>query len=408
MLRERFGWAFFIFWLATAALGPQPAAGQGARCHGGASFQQWLETFQREALAQGISRNALAAAAPYLTFDPSIVRKDRGQGVFQQSFLEFAGRMAGSRVGSASAQLKRHAATLARVEQQFGVPGAVIVAFWGLETDYGANNGNLPVLRSLATLAYDCRRPEMFREELLYALRVIDRGDLTAATMVGAWAGEIGQTQFSPSAYFKYAVDFDGDGRRDLIHSVPDVLASTAKLLVEAGGWRRGEPWLQEVRVPPNLPWDQADLAIKHTRAQWARWGVTQANGAPLPADNLPAALILPSGRFGPAFLAFKNFDAFLEWNQSLVYATTAAYLATRLTGAPQVQRGSAPAPILGGQQILELQRLLARHGFEAGKIDGKLGLATRKGVKQAQLKLGLPADSYPTAELIARLRGGQ
>ena len=388
-----------------AAAMASPAQAQGARCHNGASFERWLAAFSQEAVSQGISRATLAAASPYLTFDPSIVRKDRGQGVFQQSFLEFAGRMAGSRVGSASAQLKRHAGTLARVEQQFGVPGAVIVAFWALETDYGVNNGTLPVLRSVVTLAYDCRRPAMFREELLYALRVIDRGDLTPATMVGAWAGEIGQTQFSPSAYFKYAVDFDGDGRRDLIHSVPDVLASSANLLAKGGGWRRGEPWLQEVRVPPNLPWDQADLAIKHPRTQWARWGVTQANGAPLPADNLPASLVLPSGRFGPAFLAFKNFDAFLEWNQSLVYATTAAYLATRLTGAPQVYRGNAPAPTLSGQQIQELQQLLTRHGHDVGKVDGKLGLATRKGVKAAQLKFGLPADSYPTAELIARLQ---
>jgi membrane-bound lytic murein transglycosylase B len=241
---------------------------------------------------------------------------------------------------------------------------------------------------------------------LLYALRVIERGDLSPSQMVGAWAGEIGQTQFSPSAYFKYAVDFDSDGRPDLIHSVPDVLASSANLLAKSG-WRRGEPWLQEVRVPPNLPWDQADIAIKHPRAQWARWGMTQANGQPLQADALAASLLLPSGRFGPAFLAFKNFDAFLEWNQSLVYATTAAYLAMRLTGAPPVQRGSAPAPALPAQQVLELQRLLARHGYDVGKVDGKLGLATRKGVKQAQVKLGLPADSYPSAELILRLRGG-
>jgi lytic murein transglycosylase len=402
----------FVTLIALAALAaglasPSAKAQSGARCHGGASFERWLESFKQEAMSKGISRNAIAAAAPYLTFDPGIVRKDRGQGVFQQTFLEFAARMAGSRVGSASAQLKRHAALLARIEQQFGVPGAPIVAFWALETDYGTNNGNLPVLKSLATLAYDCRRPEMFREELLYALRIIDRGDLTPAQMVGAWAGEIGHTQFSPSAYFKHAVDYDGDGHIDLISSIPDVLASSANLLAKEGGWRRGEPWLQEVRVPANLPWEQADISIKHPRSQWARWGVTQASGAPLPNDALPASLLLPQGRLGPAFLAYKNFDAFLEWNQSLVYATTAAYLATRITGAAQVQGGAAPAPALPGAQILELQKALARQGYEVGKIDGKLGLATRRGVRQAQLKLGLPADGYPTAELAARMRAG-
>jgi Transglycosylase SLT domain/Putative peptidoglycan binding domain len=262
------------------------------------------------------------------------------------------------------------------------------------------------VLRSVLTLAYDCRRPDMFREELIYALKVVQRGDLTPAQMVGAWAGEIGQTQFSPSAYFKYAVDYDGDGRADLIHSAPDVIASSANMLAKSG-WKRGEPWLQEVRVPANLPWDQADLAIKHPRSQWAKWGVTLANGSALPSDELPASLVLPMGRLGPAFLAYENFNAFREWNQSLVYATTAAYLATRLAGAPKVRPGSGAPPTPTAQQVLELQHLLVRHGYDVGKADGKLGLTTRAAVKQAQLKLGVPADSYPTAELIARLRGG-
>src|SRR5262249_48674957 len=293
--------------------------------------------------------------------------------------------------------------------EQFGVLKGGMGGFWGLETDFGADNGKLPVLRSLLTLAYDCRRSDMFREELIYALKVVQRGDLTPAQMVGAWAGEIGQTQFSPSAYFKYAVDFDGDGRRDLIHSAPDVIASSANLLASAGpGWKRGQPWLQEVRVPANLAWDQADLAIRHPRSQWAKWGVTLANGGALPAADMPASLLLPMGRLGPAFLAYANFDAFREWNQSLVYATTAAYLATRLAGAPKVHPGSGAPATLTAQQVMELQTLLQRHGYDiGGKADGKLGLTTRAAVKQAQLKLGMSADSYPTAELIARLRGG-
>ncbi len=361
-----------------ACVAAQPAF--AAPCRSNVGFERWLEDFKKEAVAQGVSRAVADSALAGVTFDPGIVSKDRGQGVFSQSFLQFAGRMAdGYRVGTGAAKLKAHAATLARAEQQFGVPGPVIVAFWALETDFGANNGNLPVLRSLLTLAYDCRRPDMFREELIYALKVVQRGDLTPAQMVGAWAGEIGQTQFSPSAYFKYAVDYDGDGRPDLIRSAPDVIASSANLLAK-NGWKRGEPWLQEVRVPANLPWDQADLAIKHPRSQWAKC---------------------------PAFLAYENFNAFREWNQSLVYATTAAYLATRLAGAPKAHPGSGAPPTFTAQQVLELQNLLARHGYDVGKADGKLGLSTRAGVKQAQLKFGLPADSYPTAELIARLRGG-
>ncbi len=384
------------------------AFAQGGRCHGGASFDQWLSAFKQEAAGQGISRSTIDAALSGIAFDPNIVRKDRGQGVFQQTFLQFAGRMAdGYQHQSGAAKIRANAALLARIEQQFGVPPQPIVAFWGLETDFGANNGNLPVLRSLVTLAYDCRRPQMFREELLNALRVIQRGDISPSQMVGAWAGEIGQTQFAPSAYFKYAVDFDGDGRRDLIHSVPDVLASSANLLAK-NVWKRGEPWLQEVRIPATLPWDQADLAIKHPRSQWARWGVSLANGQVLPNDALPASLLLPMGRLGPAFLAYNNFNAFLEWNQSLVYSTTAAYLATRLAGAGPVHRGNGAPAALSASQISELQRLLQRQGHEVGKIDGKLGLATRAGVKKAQMKLGLPADSYPTPELLAQLRGSR
>jgi lytic murein transglycosylase len=382
------------------------AHAQGGRCHGGASFEQWLGAFKQEAVAQGIARGTVETALAGVAFDQNIVNRDRGQGVFQQSFLQFASRMAdGYRLQSGAGRLRSNAALFARIEQQFGVPGAVVAAFWGLETDFGANNGNLPVLRSLVTLAYDCRRPQMFREELLNALRVIERGDLAPAQMVGAWAGEIGQTQFSPTAYFKYAVDFDGDGRRDLIRSVPDVLASSANLLAK-NGWRRGEPWLQEVRLPASLPWDEADLAIKHPRSQWARWGVTLPDGRALPADSLPASLLLPMGRLGPAFLAYQNFHAFLEWNQSLVYATTAAYLATRVAGAPRVSPGRGTPATLTAGQIAELQRQLVRQGHDIGKVDGKLGLATRAGVKKAQLKLGLPADSYPTPELIAALRG--
>jgi lytic murein transglycosylase len=352
-----------------------------APCRNNTPFDRWLEDFKRDAISQGVSRAVADSALAGVTFDPGIISRDHGQGVFQQSFTQFAGRMAdGYRIGTGAAKLKTHATTLARAEQEFGVPGAVIVAFWALETDFGADNGKLPVLRSVLTLAYDCRRPDMFREELIYALKVVQRGDLTPAQMVGAWAGEIGQTQFSPSAYFKYAVDYDGDGRADLIHSAPDVIASSANLLAKDGKWKRGQPWLQEVRVP--------------------------ANGSALPSDDLPASLLLPMGRLGPAFLAYENFNAFLEWNQSLVYATTAAYLATRLQGAPRVHPGNGAPPTLSAQQILELQNLLTRQGYDVGKPDGKLGLTTRAAVKQAQLKVGLPADSYPTAELITRLGG--
>jgi lytic murein transglycosylase len=285
------------------------------------------------------------------------------------------------------------------------VPAPVLTAFWGLESDFGGNFGNYKILSAIATLAYDCRRPDFFRTQLFDALRIIERGDLRVDQMIGDWAGEFGGLQFTASDYFKNAVDFDGDGRRDLIRSIPDTLASGANFLVSLG-WQRGQPWVQEVHVPGNLPWAEADVAIQHPVSQWVAWGVRPAHGA-LPSGDLPASLLLPQGRFGPAFLAFPNFKAFLGWNSAMVYSTTVAYYATRLNGAPALTRGNPVAP-LSPQQIMDLQRALTRQGYVGvGEADGKLGAGTRAAVKKAQVKLGLPADSYPSVELLERLRGG-
>jgi lytic murein transglycosylase len=390
--------------MTATALAVIPAAALAAPCRSDTPFDRWLDGIKREALAQGISPAVLAAAAPHLVFDQGIVNRDRGQGVFAQSFLQFSDRMAaGYRIQKGAALIRRHAALFERIQRQYGVPPEPIVAYWGLETDFGANIGNLPTLKSLTSLAYDCRRPEKFRPELIDALRIVQRGDLSPQQMVGAWAGELGQMQFMPSTYVKYAVDGDGDGRRDLLRSAPDAIVSAGNFLAGLG-WRRGEPWLQEVRVPANMPWEQADLTIEHARAQWARYGITLRDGRPLPADGLKASLLLPMGRLGPAFLAYPNFKVLLEWNESLVYSTTAAYLATRIAGAPPVQRGSAP-DALSAREVFELQRLLTARGFNVGKVDGRAGLQTRAAVKQAQQRLGLPADSWPTADLLERLR---
>jgi len=381
-------------------------AGSAAPCRTSGSYDVWLAALEREAMAQGVSQATIAAAAPFLTYDQRIVNIDRGQRVFTQTFLQFSDRMAAAyRIQRGQALIKANADVFARIDQQYGVPAAVIVSFWGLESDFGANMGNYRSLSSIASLAYDCRRADRFRPQLIDALRLIQRGDLRPEEMIGSWAGELGQTQMMPSEYFQYAVDFNGDGTRNLIRDVPDVLASTANYLVGLG-WRRGEPWLMEVRVPTNLPWDQADLSIQLPRAKWAAYGVTLADGRPLPADNLPASLLLPMGRLGPAFLVYQNFQVYLQWNNSLVYSTTAAYLATRIAGAPPLRRGTPP-PALAFNDVKTMQGLLAHAGFDVGAIDGFLGLKTRQAVKAMQVKYGLPADSYPTPELLARMRGG-
>jgi lytic murein transglycosylase len=391
--------------IAAMSLATTSAAGAAASCQS-EPFPAWLETFKREAAQQGISQETIAKALDGVAFDPGVVARDRAQGVFTQTFLEFSNRMVSTnRITRGKALIRSNGAMFERIEQEYGVPAPVIVSFWGLETDFGAVMGKLATLKSLATLAYDCRRSDLFRAELMDALKIIERGDLEPSQMIGPWAGEVGQFQFQPSYYLAHAVDYDRDGRRDMIRSIPDALASAANFL-KFLGWQRGQPWLQEVRVPADMRWEEADLAIEHPVSQWAAWGVEAAGGS-LPADSMPASLHLPMGRNGPAFLAYPNFRAYLKWNQSMVYSTTAAYYATRLAGAPPVGRGNGPVTPLNAGQIKELQQLLVAEGFEVGEVDGKLGAATRAGVKKAQLKLGMPADSYPTAELIERLRQG-
>jgi lytic murein transglycosylase len=266
--------AFFGAALGLLLLGPVGPAVAAASCGNGAGgFPAWLESFKQEAAAQGISQRAIEQGLAGVTYDPSVISHDRGQHVFKQSFEQFSGRMVNAfRLKRGAALLKQYAAVFARIEQQYGVPGPVIVAIWGLETDFGANVGNFSTIRALATLAYDCRRPDKFRGELLDVLRIVERGDMAPNQMHGAWAGEIGQTQFLPSSYLKFAVDFDGNGRRDLIRSAPDVLASTANYL-KGYGWQKGQPWGE-----------------------------------------------------GTA-----NFNVLLEWNKSQVYTKTVAYFAQRL-----------------------------------------------------------------------------
>jgi lytic murein transglycosylase len=393
---------------AKPIVAPAP---RGASCHGGMSFERFLADLKAQAVKAGVSPRAIAEASPYLVYDQGIVNRDRGQRVFGQVFTEFAGRMAASyRMQQGQARIRTYAAAFARAEKEYGVPPAVIAAFWGLESDFGANMGNLPTLRSLVSLAYDCRRSQMFASETIAALKIVDRGDLTPAEMVGSWAGELGQTQFLPTHYFNYAVDYDGDGQRDLLRSPADVIGSTANYIASGLKWRRGEPWLQEVRAPADssFPWDQADLTIQLPRSKWSQMGVSYADGKALPSDNMPASLLLPMGRMGPAFLAYPNFGVYTEWNNSLIYSTTAGYLAARIAGAPPMQRPLSRVAQLPFQELRELQQLLVRAGFDVGKIDGVMGQQSRSAVKAMQVKYGLPADSWPTAELLARMRGSR
>lgn len=391
--------------LTVSAVVAMAGAAQAAQCGNSAKgFDGFIKSFKQDAAAAGVGKRGLSALNG-VAYDPAIIKKDRAQSVFSQSFMQFQARMVSDyRIKQGAALLKKHKNIFDAVQEQYGVPGPVMIAFWALETDFGANMGDFATIPSLATLAWDCRRPDKFREQLLGALTLYDRGDLELEDMRGAWAGEIGHTQFLPKEYNETAVDFDGDGHRNLKRSIADAMASSAALLIKHG-WQPNQPWLQEVRVPADMPWDQADIAITHPRSQWAKWGVKAASGK-LKADGFRASLLLPMGKDGPAFLAYENFTtAYLKWNESLVYSTTAAYLATRIAGAGKLSPGRTEVNPLSYEQIIELQNVLAGMGYDVGEVDGKIGRATRAAVKEVQIKMGVAADSYPTAEFLQQLQ---
>ncbi len=388
-----------IMLVGSLLLAPQAFAA----CQTTEDFGKWLDGFKVSASAAGVKPSVLDAALGGLTPDKSVVQRDRSQQVFAQDFLSFSAKKVVSyRLSKGQALLRQNAGLFRRIEQQYGVPGEVIATFWGLETDFGANNGNMPTLRSLMTLAYDCRRPELFRQELLDALMLVQKGDLTPAEMRGAWAGELGQMQLLPSRYNEYAVDFDGDGHRDLIRSKADALASAAHML-QSAGWQAGQPWIREVKVPAEMDWSQARLDNRQSLSEWAAQGVKNADGSPLSGSG-SAALLLPMGRNGSAFLAFPNFDVFLKWNESTVYSATAAYFATRLAGAKPMHAGNAPVRTLSMSQVRDLQAKLKARGLPISKVDGIIGEETRDAVRKVQQELGLPADGYPDVPLLGHL----
>ncbi len=323
--------------------------------------------------------------------------------MFRKNFIDFSRAVISrNRINNGRSNAKKYARLFDRIERQYGVSRGVLLAFWALETDFGKVQGNFNTLNALVTLAHDCRRPELFRPHIFAALKLYERGDFDPRRTKGAWAGEIGMVQMLPGDILENGVDGDGDGHVRLKTSPPDALTSGAKML-RGLGWRAGEPWLQEIIVPADLDWSRTGLDHRLPVREWAAMGVRPRSGRFLGGTNLPASILLPMGRKGPAFIAYPNFDVFFEWNKSFVYVTTAAYFATRLEGAPVFSPGN-PEPGLSAQQMKALQRKLAARGHDVGKIDGILGARTRAAVQAEQKRLGLPADAWPTVALLKRL----
>lgn len=367
----------------------------------GTDFDAWKQGVAEEARAAGVGETGLRALEG-ADIDTRVLARDRSQGVFSQTFIEFSGRMISDyRLKHGATNMRKYASVFDRAEQDYGAPASVITAFWALETDFGAVQGDFPTLNALVTLAHDCRRPQLFRPHLVPLLTLIDRGVLPA-DVKGAWAGEIGQTQILPADYLNNGVDGDNDGIVDLRNSAPDAIMTTAKK-IQSRGWIPGQPWIEEVRIPDDLPWEQTSRTNKLSVAQWNQWGVTRRDGSPLADNGQTAGLALPMGRKGPAFLTYDNFEVYLKWNQSFTYALTAAVLATRLDGA-QPYDPRSPEQGLSMEQMKDLQRKLQALNYDVGNVDGILGTNTREAVRQEQIRLDIPADGWPTMDLLSRL----
>lgn len=372
---------------------------QGASC--GGNLKNWLDKVAQEAKAQGVSRHAIQELYD-ARIDKKVLTRDRTQTIFNLTFVDFSKRViSNNRLQNGRENIIKYKAIFDKAEKTYGVPAAVIAAFWGLETDFGAIQGDFNTLNALVTLAHDCRRPDLFRPQVIALLKLFDKGVINSKTQ-GAWAGEIGQMQFLPLDYLNRGVDGDGDGKVDLKNSAADAIMTAARLLNELG-WQRGQPWLEEVRlIGADIPWQEAARQNRKPISQWARWGVSGLHG-PLTPHNSNASLILPMGRKGPAFLSYNNFDVFVEWNKSIVYATTVAYFAARLNGAPSFTLGN-PDIGLSTDDIKTLQQKLLTRGYDIGKIDGVYGTLTRDAVRSEQLRLNMPADAWPTLELLEKI----
>ena len=374
------------------------AAPAQAQC--GGDFSAFVAALKPEIGAQGLTTRQTNAFLAGVVQDPRVLRADRAQSFFRKDFIEFSRLLVSqNRMQVGAANLAKYRTIFDRVEADYGVSRGVLTAFWGLETDFGAFQGDYNTRDALVTLAHDCRRPELFRPQILAAARLYARGDFDIAG-VGAWAGEIGQVQMLPIDIERNGVDGDGDGHVNLRTSPADALLSGAKML-KGLGWRASEPWLQEIVVPQTLDWAKTGLETQLSTTDWAEMGVTARDGSL--ARGLKGSVLLPMGRKGPAFMAYPNFSVLFEWNQSFAYVTTAAYYATRLLGAPVYQPGT-PDPLLSLEDMKALQQKLLARGHDVGKVDGILGAMTRAAVQKEQVRLGLPADAWPTPELLRRL----
>ena len=365
-------------------------------------FSACINNLQQQARAQGLSEHVVNDVLGKVAYTQRVIDLDRRQPEFTLTFANYLNqRVTPERVAQGRALYAQHRELLRKITEEYGVPGRYLVAFWGMETNFGRFFGKMSTLDSLATLACDRRRGEYFTDQLMDALRIVDRGDVTADGMKGSWAGALGNFQFMPSVFLQYAVDYDGDGRRDVWGSLPDAMASAANFL-RGLGWKTGTRWGREVKLPEGFSYRLAGLDGLRPLDAWRKLGVTEADGQPLPQEDVKASLLIPAGHNGPAFLVYPNFQVIMGWNRSEFYALSVGYLADRIAGAGKL-RNPPPTdlPNLDRETVRALQQELNAKGLDAGEADGILGPATRSAVRAFQERQGLVADGYPSRKVL-------
>ena len=370
-------------------------------------FASWLAAFRSDATSRGISNSTLEAA--FTSVQEPITRVlelDRSQPEFVQTFSRYMrNRMSDTRIRRGREMLQTHKALFDRIEQQYGVQPQYLTAFWALESNFGGDTGGFSVINALATLAWDPRRSDMFRSELLTALKIIEGGHIPASEMTGSWAGAMGQCQFMPSTFANYGVDGDGDGRIDIWHSLPDVLSSAANFLSKSG-WKGDERWGREVILPKDFDFALSGTGVRKTVTEWNSLGIRRADGSALGQADMLASVIVPAGANGPAFLGYNNFRTTMVWNRSTFYAISVGHLADRFMGEGPIRFMPATEErTLARADVEEMQTLLNQLGVDAGKPDGVLGSRTREAVREYQLRNQLTADGYPSYDVLEILR---
>ncbi|WP_373635137.1 lytic murein transglycosylase [Yoonia sp. SS1-5] len=366
-------------------------------------FGNWINRFRGRARAAGISDRTFNAAFANVQYLPDSIRRDRNQAEFVKPLAEYMATAASdARITNGRILVQQFSDLLSRIEATYGVPPHIVTAVWGMESNYGQRRGDVPLISTLATLAFDGRRGRFFEQQLIAALAILQRGDVAPQNMTGSWAGAMGHTQFIPTSYQAYAVDFTGDGRRDIWSDDPsDALASTAAYLSRFG-WRKGQPWGVEVRLPGGFNYGQTG---SRSPAAWGQLGVRGTNGNVVPNYG-DASLITPTGAGGPAFLIFRNYTVISRYNNAQAYIIGVGHLGDRIRGM-----GALQTPWPAGERSLrraervELQQRLTAAGFSTGGVDGKIGPNSSAAIRRYQQSVGLPADGYASLRLLERLR---